>query len=370
MTTASLSLLKGAKKKEIANELEKVAPSEEPKSLDDMTSEQIDAFLTSNGVDLPEAWADFAVEQKREWVNSQFDFINDGADANASELNGKVAEAEVAEETAKAQAEEMGLTENPVEKKTKGKKSKKTGADVAIAAKEGEIVEDDLIQDLVHEIENMKEKPARQLVAELAETAEVTFFKLGGVLSVIQAHGWHEPYASFREFVEKEHGLAYRKATYWIEIYNCLAQAGIPWGKVKKLGWTKLKEIARVLTVDNVDEWVELANQQNTLTLIETVKNHLAKDAPKALEDQSAKTVTTKTFKVHEDQKATIEAAIGKAKEISGSSVDTAALEFICLDFMGSQTMPQKLKAMGLEQALHAVEQAFPNAKINVELDD
>ena len=107
-----------------------------------------------------------------------------------------------------------------------------------------------------------------------------------------------------------------------------------------------------------------------TITLIETVKNSLAKDAPMALEDQSSKTVTTKTFKVHEDQKATIEAALTKAKEQSGTTVDTVALEYVCIDFMGGQTLKQKLQKMGIEAALKALEEAFPNAKIEVELTE
>jgi len=117
-------------------------------------------------------------------------------------------------------------------------------------------VEPDVLQDLVREIENMKEKQTRDLIATLTEQTEVAFFKLGGVLSLVQANGWYQPYGSFREFVEKEHGLHYRKATYWIEIYNRLSNSGVPWAKVSKLGWTKLKEIARVLTAENVVEWV------------------------------------------------------------------------------------------------------------------
>ena len=99
----------------------------------------------------------------------------------------------------------------------------------------------------------------------------------------------------FKEFVENVHGLHYRKATYWIEIYNRLSNSGVPWSKVNKIGWTKLKEIAKVLTKDNVDEWVKIASEQNTITLIDTVKNAMAKDAPKALEDQVSKAVTTMT---------------------------------------------------------------------------
>lgn len=62
---------------------------------------------------------------------------------------------------------------------------------------------------------------------------------------------------------------------YWVGIYNDLAESGVSWEKVKEFGWTKLKEIAGVLTQDNVDEWVDIAKQQTTLQLMQTVAgNH------------------------------------------------------------------------------------------------
>ena len=115
---------------------------------------------------------------------------------------------------------------------------------------------------------------------------------------------------------------------------------------------------------------MEIAKKQNTITLIQTVKEHLAKDAPLSIEDGMSKTVTAKTFKVHEDQKATIEAAVSKAKEQGSTQSDSVALEYICSDFLGSQTIPQKLKSMGIEAALGALEKAFPNAKIEVEIEE
>jgi hypothetical protein len=241
-----------------------------------------------------------------------------------------------------------------------------------VAAKSGEIVEPDVLQDLVHEIENLKEDKAHVLITELMEETEVTFFRLGGILSVIQANGWYQPYASFREFVEQKHGLSYRKAIYWIEIYNRLSNSGIPWTKVKDVGWTKLQIIASVLTIENVDEWVTVAGAQNTLTLTETVKNAKAKanGSGGAIEDQSSKTVTTMTFKVHTDQKAIIDAAIEKAKTTSGTAVATAALEFIAQDYLGGQTLVQRAKAVGAEQWLKAAEEAFPGLNIEVAMVD
>lgn len=287
----------------------------------------------------------------------------------------KAAEPESAEQEAKT-VDSVPQEAANVPAPAQGKTATSKESAKATKALSGEIVDPDDLTDIVHLVENLKEKDARELVGKLAESAEFTFFKLGGVLSVIQANGWYEPYASFREYVESEHGINYRRATYWISIYNDLSAAKIPWEKVKNLGWTKLKEIAAILTPENVDHWVKIAEQQTTLQLIETVAD--AKKAgeagdTKALADQS-KVVTTRTFKVHEDQKKTIDAAIAKAKEMSGVQTDTAALEFICLDFIGSAKKPASLKEVlkqaGVEAAVNALGEAFPDVNFTVEMPE
>ena len=112
--------------------------------------------------------------------------------------------------------------------KSKGKVKKK-GQEVALAAKEGEILPADPIKDIVHEVENMDKKTALELVVELNEQADIAFFRLGGILSLVSSNGWWQTednkYPTFRAYIEQEHGLEYRKATYWIAIYNALAKS-------------------------------------------------------------------------------------------------------------------------------------------------
>ena len=68
-----------------------------------------------------------------------------------------------------------------------------------------------------------------------------------------------------------------------------------------------------------------------------------------------------KTFKFHDDQVKTIDAAIEKAKATSGTSVDSAALELICLDYVGGQTLQERLAVLGPE-ALVKTFADVPNA--------
>jgi hypothetical protein len=162
------------------------------------------------------------------------------------------------------------------------------------------------------------------------------------------------------DWVENQHGLHHRKAVYWIKIYDRLSNSGVPWAKVPKLGWTKRKEIAKLPTIENVEEWVQIASAQNTNTLIETVKNALAKNANPALEDQTAKTLTTKTFKMHDGQRATIEAALAKAKETTGTAVNTVALKFMAIDNLGSMSDDERIKVSVIEKLLKLVEKNLP----------
>jgi hypothetical protein len=375
--SASLKMLKkanGGKAPDLKQELEKVMPADEEVTVDvdTMNGDQLDALVKENEIETPIEWTSWDAKGKRQWLKEQFS--EDGA-ANTAETGEATASAAGTGPSVQqvAKAETAKAAEPDAEKpkaKSKGKGKKK--GEVIEAAKVGEIMEPDVLQDMVHEIENLKEEKAHKLISELMDETEVTFFRLGGILSIVQANGWYAPYASFREFIEQKHGLSYRKAIYWIEIYNRLSNSGIPWVKVKDVGWTKLQIIASVLTLENVDEWVTVAGAQNTLTLTEAVKNAKAKAAGSsgAIEDQTAKTVTTMTFKVHGDQKAVIDAAIEKAKTASGTAVSTAALEFIAQDFLGGQTLVQRAKAVGADAWLKAAEQAFPGLNIEVTMVD
>lgn len=211
----------------------------------------------------------------------------------------------------------------------------------------------DALQDLVNEIENLQEAQTYELIGALVDQIEFTYFKLGGILSRAQAHGWQDGYPSFGEFVEGKYGLAYRKAMYLINIYNSLVDSKVPWDKVAGLGWSKLREIAPLLTLANVDHWVALAEQQNHVQLIESVK--VAKGEKKALDNLS-----TLTFYPNVDQRAKFKAALAKAKEALGTEVSSVALEYICLEYLGShQTLAQHMQAIGPAQVGKSIKEAF-----------
>lgn len=225
-------------------------------------------------------------------------------------------------------------------------------AEVVISGHTGEVIGPDLITDTAHELENLSQDKAIPLVKELMNAADFSEFKLGGVLAKIQSEQWFGEHPNFKTFVEVEFGMNYRKAAYLSSIYNGLVEANVPWVKVSGLGWSKLKELTGVLTSENVDEWVEKASNMNVQALISYVKEMQKPEG--AMVQKEVKTVTNKTFKLHDDQKETVEAALDKARTASNTESDTVALEHICIEYL-SQTSKAKPKAQTLQQMFKAV---------------
>jgi hypothetical protein len=362
---------------EAATETTTEAVNEEAQEVDvdKMSSAEIDKMIKEAGyeADMPEGFAKMKVAEKRAIIKKMF-----GGEGEAEATTEAAAETVAAEVPAAPAAATAAPATAP-----KGGKTTPAKAKAGVVA---DLTGKDAIADFAHHVENLKEKDALELAAILNDQTELTYFRLGGVLAVIQSNGWYAPYASFREYIEQVHGLQYRTALYYVGIYNALVENKIAWDSVKDVGWTKLKEIADVITPENVDQWVELAKSQTVLQLIDSVK--AAKKAAASqgettaqVQEGAAVTVTTKTFKVHEDQKKNIELAIEKAKKDSGTAVDTVALDFICLDFLagnakasgkaqGLPSLAEQIKAAGVEEAFAAIEAAFPNVVVNVELPE
>lgn len=243
-------------------------------------------------------------------------------------------------------------------------------------------VEDDLIVKTAKEVEGLKEDKAFKLVPQLLDSIDHDYFKLGGVLAVIQSNGWFmdKGFENFKSFVETESGIAYRKAMYLIGIYNGLVESGVKWDQVQHLGWTKLKELASFLTPENVEEWVALAENMTVIQLQEHIKAQSAGDSAVGEGDEAATEAvktTTITFKVHTDQKETIKEALVKCKHETGTDSDAVAIEHICLDFLGGSsklakipTIKELMKGKSAEEVLGVFGEVFPDVEISASLPE
>lgn len=209
----------------------------------------------------------------------------------------------------------------------------------------------DVLTSVAQEVETLSQKKAFELVNELIDSGGVNDFRLGGVLARVQSQSeteggeeWLDGHASFKELLDKKFNLQYRKAMYLIEIYTNLVEKQIPWDAVSSVGWTKLKDLSKVLTQKNVDAWVKRAEKLTVMQLQDVIRKSQNKGGDASEKETSA--VTTMTFKLHPDQKDAIREALDKAKKESHTDVDTVALHNICQAYLGN-SIEMEIKGNG-----------------------
>ncbi len=223
-------------------------------------------------------------------------------------------------------------------------------------------------------IAQMSMEQAQESATTLATTIETSYLELGGILFVINKNSWFGQYDSFKEYVIETFGFAERKAKYLISIYEHLVEAQIPWEKVQGIGWTKLKDLAPHLTLENVDEWAEKAKNLSVTELQAMLKA----EAGDATNETMSSEFVNRNFKVAEDQAEVIDAAISKAKAEGETEFDNVALAYIAAGYLGGSvntaapdmTPIEMLKVavakMNPEQALETMADMMPQFDIEV----
>jgi hypothetical protein len=251
----------------------------------------------------------------------------------------------------------------------------------AVKVLTGSVVVEDLIQETAASVEIIDAASALNLIPELLNNIELSFFKVGGLLCRVKECGWWQEsgHETFAKYLEAVHGLGYRKAMYLIDIYENLVNSGVQWEQVKDVGWTKLRLIAPLLNQDNVASWVDRAMSMTTIQLEEYIKAVKAGESSDS--DSPAPTtsdVSSKVFKLHSDQREIVEAALDKCKHDSNTEHDNVALQYICEMYLNEASGKKKpakaaptdpvqyMKDMGIEKVLEALGTAFPEADFEV----
>lgn len=185
----------------------------------------------------------------------------------------------------------------------------------------------------------------------LLETAERTYYTLGGVLAYIDRNATYEgvkvkgekPYQGkegFALFCSEHLGVEYRKARYLINIYEAFSGAGLNATKIANIGWSKAKELVAILVAEPeaADKWIELAKTSSTGKLQESVKARLTKIGAKQHGNSNERTrsVICK-FVVHADEGKVVEQALALAKEQSDTESDSEAFAYIVKEWISYQ---------------------------------
>jgi len=320
-------------------------------AVEDMSGKQIDRLVKDNQIEVPKGWSTMKVADKRQWLLEQFG-VDDGSDT----------------ETDLADVEDA-TTESHVFDDSEDDSAKLP----AELPKSGQVLAADKLSDVVQQVSKLGRDDALTLARGLCEETGLTWFKLGGVFSVIRQNHWYEPYDSFRSYVEQEHGIKYRTASYWVEIYDHLVETNIPWDAVEVLGWTKISVMLSVLDGDNYQGWIEFAEDHTVHQIQEAVKNVEKDGQPQDLAQQVE--VKTKTFKLHPDQLETVDGALEKAKKDGNTDVASVALEYICLEYLGkgtkkspAQGVRETMESAGMDEVLKTFEEIWPDVEVRVKL--
>jgi hypothetical protein len=257
------------------------------------------------------------------------------------------------------------------EQNTDGAVQMQDTAQVAVAksktaAKKGS---GDLIQDVAVEIEQLTKVKALHMADNLAQAIETDYFRLGGVLDLIYRESWFEGFDTFDDFVRERFGFEKRKADYLRRIYNSLVANAIPWEKVKGLSWTKLKDIAHLLTQENVDEWVAKVGPLSYKEMMALLKQDgSGKANTQATTDETVKM----KFVLHKDQLEVVTNALSKGKAEAGTEFDSVALVAICTGYLGGSVdaatvdLDAVIKNFGMEKILGRMAEMFPQYDISV----
>jgi len=170
-------------------------------------------------------------------------------------------------------------------------------------------------------------------------------------------------YANYTEWAEEELGIHRRKTErlkgIWDHLHVTLG------GKIDRktqrrlvaLGWTKVRELIRVIDENNIDPWVEMAEHLNYQELCVAVRQALEEQEkaavtgavdPKADEDEDDEEFKgaspppdvdrLREFRVYlyPEQRANIKLALDRAKELAHSDKSGHCLDLICTDFLGT----------------------------------
>lgn len=216
----------------------------------------------------------------------------------------------------------------------------------------------------------------------LAERIETGYLELGEILyRIYDAPVDGSPnggpvltrwgYSNITEYAERELNIHHKKAQRLIRIFYRVEveMNGFDNPDLKrrfiKLGWSKARELVRVLTKDNAEEWIARAEAMNYTTTVETVKRYLQIEEAKKIKAEVAKQPDPiaqsnqisaegrfvgdyaeespfdkkwvgKAFQLEASQAETVNLALKRAQDLAGNikKSPSTLLSLICLDFL------------------------------------
>lgn len=241
-------------------------------------------------------------------------------------------------------------------------------------------VRTDYIEEVVHRLENTKTQALLTEAVRLADDVQQHYFELGGALDIIKrgelwkSEPGHQT-MHFGEWVAEVFAFKERKAEYLIQIYNALVQAELPWEKVGKLGWIKLRVLATAINAGlKPSVWAEKAATMTAgelrVAVREAVEGKELKSTSRATSARAGRESVRMSFTLVGDQIESVEEALAKAKTEAESDAPGYLLSCIALSYLSEGSKKVGLRDLmsraGAKVSIETAAKLWPNLDIVV----
>ena len=140
-------------------------------------------------------------------------------------------------------------------------------------------------------------------------------------------------YITFEGYVDAELQINYRKAMYLIEIYNKAKMLDMDMERLEKLGWTKARELLKVVDQQNADEWMSTAENSTVKELNIQIRQEKDKSELSGSVIDEVPTITSVTFKMGMVEHGLLKDALDESQRLINSTDPVLALANICMEW-------------------------------------
>ena len=199
---------------------------------------------------------------------------------------------------------------------------------------------------VVEEKLTKEEEKKRERVVFLREQISSDFWELAMLMREVHDSKLFKKfgYKTWKSYIIGEVDFDVRKSEYLIKIVNwaeSLPNGGESW--IKSLGWTKAKELTKIVDPGNFSKWKEMTSGKSTSEIMDLVKGEKRKTNPSdsGSNDDGKEKAIRKAFQLFPKQFSNVEEALNKAKAICESEKDGNALDLIATSYL-SETVDIK----------------------------
>jgi hypothetical protein len=179
----------------------------------------------------------------------------------------------------------------------------------------------------------------REEAIRAKDMVEIGYMKLAKCLYDIYTQNVYQvwDFPNFENYIDSELQFNYRKAMYLVEIYNKALMLNMDMDRLERLGWTKAKELIRVVDQSNAEEWIEIAENSTAKELNFKVKTEKDSQRDKSSVIDDTPTITTITLKLGMVEHAIIKDALEESARLINTEDIALAFANICQEWSESK---------------------------------